>query len=308
MKSDSPTCPCCISQETRDLGRLPDVQWFAGNYFPHPLTGGHLHLCHHCKLRFRHPRLDDATYAQLYSDGSSELWASDAQRPDFKQIAQTIREIFPEGGRVLDFGCHTGTLLSMLEPRYETHGIEINHAAAAIAATRVSGRILPFLSEMPSHEHFDVIVASNVIEHLPSPAQFMAELATHLAPGGILILTSGDADNHWWRRFGANWWYCFYAEHIVFFSRETLDHLCGVLGLSALRWSTFRYTELPPLRRSLAWALAGAYGHFPFICLTAISVVRKLLGKPAYPASAPGNGVTNDHFLAVLEWKPDADD
>lgn len=42
-------------------------------------------------------------------------------------------------------------------------------------------------------QSFDVVVAGELIEHLPNPAGFLACAKKHLAPGGLLVLTTPNA-------------------------------------------------------------------------------------------------------------------
>jgi 2-polyprenyl-3-methyl-5-hydroxy-6-metoxy-1,4-benzoquinol methylase len=39
-------------------------------------------------------------------------------------------------------------------------------------------------------DRFDVIVAGEILEHLDNPGQFLSNMRRHLAPGGMLILTT----------------------------------------------------------------------------------------------------------------------
>ena len=42
---------------------------------------------------------------------------------------------------------------------------------------------------------FDVVYGSEVIEHVPTPHDFLKICRAHLAPGGVLVLTTPDGDD-----------------------------------------------------------------------------------------------------------------
>lgn len=296
------TCPCCGDDNVRQLGKLPDSNWFAGKHLEHALPGGNLYRCHSCQLKFRYPVQDPATYHLLYDNAAITTWSADATRPDWNLIIGCVREHLPLGGRVLDFGCYSGGLLTQLGSDYERYGVEINNAAATAASEVLHGRIWPTADDIPKDSRFDAIIVADVIEHMANPMQFIEKLTTLLTDRGIIIITTGDADNFLWDRFGANWWYCFYPEHISFLSASWLNFLSMATGLSVVRCDTFHYRE----RSSVAETFfACFYGLFPSIYLRLGSLLNKLTGHPSM-TSVPGNGVSADHLFIVLTRKVDS--
>ena len=225
MSSSLAACPCCGERDTTPFGRLPDSWWFAGKHMAQPIPGGTLYRCPHCHLKYRFPTRNAEQYDALYDNEAIETWPADRPRADWVLIVEHIRTHFPGGGRVLDFGCYTGGLLALLGDSYERQGVEINRAAAAAAAERIQGPVWSSVSEVPEGLRFDVVVLADVIEHVENPRDLITTLESLIANNGILILTTGDADNVLWNRFGANWWYCFYPEHIAFVSKRWFDYL-----------------------------------------------------------------------------------
>lgn len=96
-------------------------------------------------------------------------------------------------GRMLDVGCSVGTFMATaLERGWEVEGCDLGGDACRRAAER-TGR--------PAHEgtledirfpdeHFDAVHASQVIEHVLSPAAFLAECHRILKPGGGLLVAT----------------------------------------------------------------------------------------------------------------------
>ncbi len=94
--------------------------------------------------------------------------------------------------RVLDLGCGYGELLAMLPPGLDLTGVEINAAALAEAARRnPSARLvqadaaaLPF-----APDSFDLVVCSEVMEHVDDPGLLARSLGRIVRPGGHVCLT-----------------------------------------------------------------------------------------------------------------------
>ena len=300
--TSNPSCPHCAARQLCSLGKLPDSRWFAGKRLEKPLSGGVLYRCLHCQLKFRYPVHDTVTYQRLYDNEAVSTWPVDASRPDWDLIVNHILQRLPQGGRVLDFGCYTGGLLARLGSSYERHGVEINKAAAAIASNKQLMQVWPSIKAIPNELRFDVVIASDVIEHMPDPGHLIDGLLTLLAEGGILIITTGDADNRLWNRFGANWWYCFYPEHISFLSRGWLGYFSRARGLSVEHCDKFRYCRLSTPHLFLATVSTYIYGYLPSTYLRLRNMLRNMLSRPEL-TSVPGNGISTDHLFIVLARK-----
>lgn len=258
-----------------------------------------MYRCARCLLKFRHPVPDPGIYKQLYDNEIVSTWPSDAARTDWGLITNCLHQQLPQGGRVLDFGCYSGGLLGQLGLAYDRYGVEINHAAARIAAEKHHGHIWPSIDKIHGDMRFDAVIVSDVIEHMVNPMETLKKLESLLADRGTIIITTGDADNCLWNRFGAHWWYCFYPEHISFISKAWLNFLSSQTGLSVRHCETFRYSEQSIAQRFKDTLLAYCYGWFPAVYLGLGGMLTKMLGRPAM-ASVPGNGISADHLFIVL--------
>jgi SAM-dependent methyltransferase len=291
-------CPCCGEHDVRWLGKLQDSRWFAGRQLDVPLLGGDLYRCRRCQLKFRHPIHDDATYQRLYDNAVISRWPADVDRPDWDLIVDHIENELPRGGRVLDFGCYSGGLLARLNSVYERYGVEVNRAAAAVAAETANAQVWSRIDDVPRALRFDVVVAVDVIEHVANPLYTVSMLMTLLTRDGVLIITTGDADNFLWNRFGANWWYCYYPEHIAFVSEAWFDHFSEKGRWTVARCTAFRRTPTVRYPR-IATALMYCYGWFPALCVFVVDALKKILRRSG-GGSVPGNGLSADHLLVAL--------
>lgn len=300
MNNETATsCPGCGNSDLRCIGPLPDSSWFAGRPTATRLPGGSLYRCRTCALKFRHPVLDSETYRSLYDNDPTPGWLTEAPRRDWDLVANHLRSQLPEGARVLDFGCNDGSLLARLGPAFTRHGVEVNRTAASRATDRTGVEVWSSLDDIPSDIRFDAIVMADVVEHIVDPASLLERLAQRLAEGGLMLITTGDADCPAWKACGANWWYCAYPEHIAFLSRRWLRHFDAGSALSLRLCENFCYTALPFHRYLVGLTSIVAFAIAPRACLAARDRIRALLGREG-GNSVPGVGVTADHLFVVL--------
>lgn len=114
---------------------------------------------------------------------------------------------------VLDFGCGTGYGTHRLaDSASHITGIDVAPGAVAFARDRYApqaesaGNALEYvhidpveLSPLPFRDnHFDTVLSFQVIEHVPSVANYLSEIRRVLKPGGTLICATPDRR---WRLF-----------------------------------------------------------------------------------------------------------
>jgi len=114
-----------------------------------------------------------------------------AKRFDF--VASVIASRYP--ARVLDIGCGTGANLTVpLARRFadvDFVGVDSDVASIGFAQREYRTGNLHFLVDQDAGElgSFDMIIASEVIEHVEDPDAFLAFLRSRLAPDGCIVLT-----------------------------------------------------------------------------------------------------------------------
>lgn len=98
--------------------------------------------------------------------------------------------------RVLEVGAGAGAVMAPLQKRFPQacfSGLELCQASAA--AARTAGHDVHAVDVHDWNDGlYDIIYAVAVLEHVPSPTEFLARLRELLAPGGLLFLTQPTQD------------------------------------------------------------------------------------------------------------------
>ncbi|MEE3046823.1 MAG: class I SAM-dependent methyltransferase [Pseudomonadota bacterium] len=91
--------------------------------------------------------------------------------------------------RVLDFGCGNGEELArfIIGSQIDYVGVDIHEPSLNHARSELGGDNAVFASQIPKDQTFDVIVLSEVLEHLDDPVAVLNELVTSLNDDGIVV-------------------------------------------------------------------------------------------------------------------------
>jgi len=111
-------------------------------------------------------------------------------------LAQAPKEI----RRVLDVGCGSAWVATHFASQgAEVYSMDIStvNPQRAVAKYPFQGHygVVADVFHLPFQENtFDLIVASEIIEHVDDPALFLEKLLPALAPGGVLVVTTPHAE------------------------------------------------------------------------------------------------------------------
>ena len=125
----------------------------------------------------------------------------------YRLLLSELPPKLPAAPRILDVGCGPGIFLHRLSLRYPLavlRGVEYSATAleAASPALRpliVHGDILEVAGEL-GPDPFDLIVCSEVLEHVPDPVAVLKALANLAAPGATLLFSVPAGMRHWSRQ------------------------------------------------------------------------------------------------------------
>ncbi|HET8610927.1 MAG TPA: methyltransferase domain-containing protein [Burkholderiales bacterium] len=287
------TCRGCGGARIRRIGIIPGAASFAGSALPSILPGSGLYRCPDCRLVFRHPILSKVEYDVLYQAGNSIMWDEDGRR-DHALVRAALQAYFT-GTSILDVGCSTGRLLMSLAGKYSLFGIEINPGATQLATQRginVIARDIGDLTALP--RVFDAVLSCDVIEHVANPLEFVRLLLTLTAPGGLVILSTGNADAWSWRLSRGRFWYCCIPEHISFVSPAWVARNAKKLDAEVVAVQRFTYSpDYSIAEKATRLLLMTVFVASPVI-YSWMRLGRRRNNLPV------GRGITRDHFVVVL--------
>ncbi len=152
--------------------------------------------------------------------------------------------------KVLDYGCGFGTLLLVARgPGVQVVGFDVTDWKVEWA--RQQGlTIYTSSSDLKNHAPFDILISTDVLEHLHSPRAVLAEMTSLLKPGGIALITciiQAVQENRWdeIRKLISlgrpipkeiNPW-----EHLNYFTIDSLSNILSEFGLFPITNSEHYY-------------------------------------------------------------------
>jgi SAM-dependent methyltransferase len=230
----STPCPICGGSDATLLFSRPPDHDPAGRVFS-------VLRCSGCGVERLDPlpteeELDAAYGAAYYERHSPDTGtAGRLRRLAWDVEIRPLKRHLRPGVRVLEVGCGTGELLSLLRRRYGADVQGIERSEAAIAACRAKG--VPVhagaLEDAPIDDAgVDVMIMRHVLEHVTSPRDLLATARRLLAPRGALLLTVPVTGGWDQRLFGELWDGYRVPEHIVHFPPRSVDALLRDAGFT----------------------------------------------------------------------------
>lgn len=153
--------------------------------------------------------MDASTYPILSKQESTHWWFT-GRREIFYRAFEDHVQI--RSAKILDVGCGVGAMLPMLKKFGDVTGVDNNGDAVRYAQGRPYAAVvnadaadLPFTSNT-----FDVVVATDLIEHIRDEMSVLNELIRVLKPGGVLFISTAafqflwsdlDELSHHYRRY-----------------------------------------------------------------------------------------------------------
>jgi len=221
-------CPIC-GGEARHRWALRDRYWLQPGEWD-------LYVCRACGHAFIWPVPDnlDELYEHWYTGPSWEKIRELQSGAGMRFMHQLrLKRIVKYVGlnirsEILDVGCGQGIFLEEVRRAY----------GCAIAGCDTSDKGLEDMSPEPRRaidfrlgdladvdfpdEHYDMVVALHVLEHIPDPAGFLRQCWTKVKPGGVLVLEQPHFGSAVRRLFGQYWTALEAPYHLHHFTLSSL--------------------------------------------------------------------------------------
>ncbi len=200
-------------------------------------------------------------YVQPIRDYYEDLWErlpDQLALPDRARRLAFLLDELSAGDRVLDLGSGDGTFTAELA-RAGARAVGVEVAEAALKRARAAHPELDFrLGEidgpLPLEDcEFDLIWASEVIEHVADTARWLSEVRRVLAPGGRLLLTTPNHPRAALLLYGLERYSGPLSDHLHLYTRRSLEAVLNDFGFGPV---TVRPTAGPPLFRRMLLARA----------------------------------------------------
>lgn len=228
---NSNICNICRSDKTCFVFKRPD--------------GLEVFECQNCGLAFVVNRHSGENILQIYKNQDTDFETlkdkfHDQEKTGGNKLIVKLISKFKKisGSRVLDIGCGPGFLLYEFKKLgAKCTGLEISEALVSFGNKELGLDIQSGTLENSNLPlaNFDIVVCSNLIEHLSDPAGFFSHLIRILAPNGILYISTPNYDAT--KEYG-NKWPGFYKdfEHIFYFNKRSLTFALSRLDLKPIKF------------------------------------------------------------------------
>ncbi|HDM77305.1 MAG TPA: class I SAM-dependent methyltransferase [Deltaproteobacteria bacterium] len=183
-------CPLCYSKNTAD--KIYSFDPF------------HVLYCDTCDMSYLSPILGQKEITAIYSSdtyysGGDFIGYSDyglyekAHSITYRSLLKKIQKMGITGGSLLEVGCGTGFFLKEAIKYFSYRaGLEMGRNSAKIASNWADEISIGPLEHYRGKRKFNLIVALQVIEHIPEPLKFLEMCMALLTKNGKLLISTPD--------------------------------------------------------------------------------------------------------------------
>ena len=285
-------CGLPLEHQVIDLGHQPPSNAYltpeqmAGPVLTYPLR---VYVCMGCWLVQlpAHAAAEELfTPDYAYFSSTSSSWCAHAER----FVAEATRRLgLGPKSLVVELASNDGYLLQYVQQRsIPCLGIEPTHATAE--ASRAKG--IPTIEQFfglaladelvaeggPAAGGADLVVANNVLAHVPDINDFLAGIARLLKPGGLVSIECP----HLLRLLAGNQFDTIYHEHYSYLSLQVVERIAATVGLAVVD-----VEELATHGGSLRlWLAASSFGAHPTAAVAALRAAEQAMGLETLPVWA----------------------
>lgn len=259
--------------------------------------------CRLCGLVFKDSVLSDDLLDMLYGDVDYSGWATCQVYPTEKSVLKHIN-CLPAGSKVLDFGCSSGRLLTQVKPEIERWGFEVNKVAAREASAKGIRMVAEWNGLSPLEQTFDAVILMDVFEHLSKPTELLNVMVDLVKPGGVLVVSTGNADCRACQIDTPNFWYFRSIQHLCMITKQYAEGFAIRAGLQISSWHECSHYDIPLSNRMAQhlrqWIYGIKYRHPRSIVASVFGRVPVLRKSATWEVPPPYNA-SRDHVVVFFE-------
>ncbi len=285
-------CPICGCVEVDFIYH----QKFSTEFEASLMDGYDVVCCQQCGFGFADNIPEQAAFDKYYAEFSKYDKSFDSGKDPsidtrrYEDVADIIQVHIPNKGMlILDIGCATGELLSILKTRGYQNVVGLDPAPACKETARRLYDIEVYtgtINDLPG-KGYDVIVMTGTLEHIRDLNKALENITEAIVPNGYLVIQVPDAiqfantpDVHYQQ---------FSMEHINYFSETTLTYLMQYYGFIKV----YSQTHLVNYPDKLT-------GNPQITAIYQINVEKDHWTKPALERYAVTLGGVDDKTKAVI--------
>lgn len=250
-------CPVCGNADT-----VPRIVEAADRFFQTTRLTFSLRACAGCRCLFLDPLPERQDLERFYP---AAYWAVDGRPNPLRYFESLYRRVVlrdhvgcvtraaaglsPAGGspRLLDVGCGSGLLLSVLKSRgFDVRGFDSSREARAVAKHLHGVDVVVGESVAKAGfaaDEFDVVTLFHVLEHVSDPRQVLSEVRRILQPQGRVLVQVPNIESWQSRLFGGRWYGLDVPRHVVNYSHYAIRKLLGSAGFRIRRTRHFNLRD-----------------------------------------------------------------
>lgn len=156
----------------------------------------------------------------------------------FKNIFQKRADVISKisrPGKVLEVGCSTGILLSLLKEKgWRVMGIEVSKNAAGVARERGTDIILLPFEKYYSGDKYDLIIFNHTLEHLSDPKSVLRKSKSLLTPKGLIYIDLPNFDSLSAKILRSRWPMLLPNEHLWHFTEKAVNIIFKQLDIKPI--------------------------------------------------------------------------
>ncbi len=285
-------CPACERNCASSLGSLRKGDYVFGSQLIQKPTVDIIRCA--CGLVYKQTVPSPVFLKTVMESEHGNLWSNTY---DYRDEISLVTGLAGKHFDQIDIGPAVGGLLKAMPNQGRKSGLDV----VRFDGLEIRGEfIAAFIDDREfawSGDPYDVVTAFDIFEHLYDPSQAFRNIRNLLAPGGYLILETGNAGAV---RQGSlkNWYYLSYFEHHMAWDENSLNEMAQAHEFEVVHLE-FKRHKLWNSRRGSArdWFRYGLHAAAP----AAYRFLQATTGRAPTTPAAPG---AKDHLRAVLRRRP----